>query len=372
MKDSRRIAWSMQNNGQRGKAKIRNISVSGMQMETDKLLDPYEQCVLSFDSDLGMKNYIPKTGRLVWYKKNRWRKDRYLCGVKFVEPTGFILPKLQKKIKSKFQHIGKTHKLGSALKVLFYAVIIALTGYTVWMTGAVFQGMREANQQMTYLLEQQTVLTQEYALLYQESHQKLLSAQSELKLTKMMYQESENTLVGVSQELEQTRNILSRTVNLLAQAEKNNVQLEGGLETVKHRAVEIKQKLNQAVLDLQGKNIQLGREMVVLRDQLEFYDDNIENLDEANSLVSVYHQKLKLVKSKIKELKRDSDKVRRQALREQDRVKMALGNNGYFMKDGESVNVDVKKYQAAASDSSQATVAVQARPKVNIDVEFFQ
>jgi len=70
---------------------LMDISASGMLMETDTAFDPKEECVLSFDTDLGEENYIPQVGRLVWQKKNRFSRNKYSCGIRFLDADEQVL-----------------------------------------------------------------------------------------------------------------------------------------------------------------------------------------------------------------------------------------------------------------------------------------
>ena len=76
--------------------------------------------------------------------------------------------------------------------------------------------------------------------------------------------------------------------------------------------------------------------------------------------MQLYHDKMNLVKSKIKDFRIEAKKVRTQALREMDRVRVLLGNNGYFVKNGEAVKVDIESYNSAVMNAgSQVEIKVE-------------
>ena len=89
IKENVQVPWQIKYKQRNGLARIKNISASGMLIETDRAFDLKDECIFSFDSSLGDNTYIPQVGRLVWHKRKKFSKNRYLCGIKFVEATIF-------------------------------------------------------------------------------------------------------------------------------------------------------------------------------------------------------------------------------------------------------------------------------------------
>jgi hypothetical protein len=76
------VSWSVPEQQAGGRAKIFNISLSGMSFETDRLFNPDHGMSIYF-SDAGIPP-LPVKGRLVWFKKVGEGKSHYQCGIRFL------------------------------------------------------------------------------------------------------------------------------------------------------------------------------------------------------------------------------------------------------------------------------------------------
>ena len=117
----------------------------------------------------------------------------------------------------------------------------------------------------------------------------------------------------------------------------------------------------------------MSSELAVVDAKLRYYSGEVKDTAEGRQLLKLYKSKMKLVKSKIRSFKREVKWAKKAAQKENDRIKALLGNNGYFMKNGETVEVDYRKYNAVGSESR--LIAESSRPvndEATIDLIFME
>ncbi len=381
VEDKRRVVWHLQNSDLKGQGRVRNISSSGMLLETNGLFIPHNRCVFSFNTQLGIRNYIPKQGKVVWSKRKKGKANKYLCGVRFVEPAGFVLAKLHRRIElgiKKVKYLKITRQTSSGFLTFG---IIALAGIVIWLSGSLYQDMYVTNHKMMNVSNQQATLTREYVTLYKDTQVKLQSALNELTQTRQLYQQSQSVLTDVTRELEATKAALAQTKNLLQKAKESSIEASR-LNLVK--LDQTKAKLNNEIAGfhntiaelqntvslLEEKNIQLSGEMNSINSKLQYYEGNVKNITEGRTLIKTYRSKLKEVKAKVKHFRREASLARKSALKERDRARAIFGNNGFFVQNGVPVKVDQQKYDAGVFKKTEKIEKTSVMPQnVRIDVQ---
>lgn len=363
VKDRCRLYWHLQDSDIKGRGRVCNISTSGMLLETNGLFVPNNQNRFTFTTNLGIDNYIPKFGEIVWHRKKKDKKNGYLCGVKFVEPAGFVLSKLQRKIDHGLKKAKVMEVTETTSNALIAGGIIALAAIVVWLAAGIYQDMTVTNHSLIKSSNQQAVITQTYIGQLKETQLQLNSALDELASTRILYQESQSALGDITKELESTKAILAQTEALLVQARQGAIdsQILNERELLKTKA-----ELMNTIVILEQKNVQLAGEMNVINSKLQYYEGNINNLDEGKLLIKEYRTKLRKVKRKVNHFRKEAKLTRIAALKERDRIRLILGNNGFFMKDGRSVRVDEQRYQDGILYSATQGAG---KGNVNIDVK---
>ncbi|MBU0467546.1 MAG: PilZ domain-containing protein [Candidatus Omnitrophica bacterium] len=357
----KKISWFIDEKGANGKGYVRNISSSGMLLEIDSDLAPTDRSFFAIDTSTEEDSFIPKKGQLVWSKKKGFSKRKYLCGIEFIEPTQKILLNLKNKIKEKISQLDKINTITNFISLILALAIIGLTAYTVSVGVETYNKMSLANIKMFAVSSKQATLTQNYASLYRDSELRLLEATQELNASSIMFKD-------VTADLEMTKAILVQTETMLADARNdmaNKMQTEiSNLTALKEKELAaVRAELVAQIKVLEDKSIDLKGEIALLDSNLKYYEGNIKNIGEGKVLLQLYHDNMNLVKSKIKDFKIEAKLVRTQALREMDRVRVLLGNNGYFIKNGEVVKVDIESYNSAV---------MNAGAQVEIKVENFK
>lgn len=376
--DQRRVFWKIKEGVQQGKATIRNVSATGMMIETNgTFVPPKDGCIFTFDSTLGHDNYIPQYGELVWSKKIGRIKNKFHCGVRFFEPADYVQTKLRQRIQKGILRITLTKRTVKGLSVVLTLGIVALTGYALWISQDVYEGLSTSVKRFITVSDQQAALTRNYKDLYNVTQTELARVTQELNATKQLYQESQDQLGSVNQELSETKMILAQTEALLIQARSGADQLTADFQTTLSQNetafADLKAKLESDIAALQQKNATLEREVGTLQEQLNFYEGNVKNIDEGYVLLNIFKERMKVVKGKIKSYKKDVRELHRRAQNERDRIQLQIGNNGYLMKNGAPVQVDMEKYNAAASAPAVVTTPIEGlAPNVEINVTNFE
>ncbi|HBO97183.1 MAG TPA: hypothetical protein DD648_04020 [Candidatus Omnitrophica bacterium] len=332
--ENTRLLWHMRENGLVGQGCIRNISASGMQIELTSVNTLPENSIFSFDSNLNDANYIPDTGRLVWRRKKRFSADQYSCGFEFANVSDVLASRLGNRVEEGVRHLTRMWKVNRGVTILLVAVTIGLTGYAVWLGGIVFQDVSRSNEGLLATATQQADLTREYQRLYADTTRRLADVTLELNQTTAQYQEARNQLQTARQELVMTRSVLSTTEGLLAQAQAGNIP--------------------QAAA------------------RIALAPDTVRNIPDARALIASYRSQIRVVAARIRQIKYEDHLARISALEERDRVRLMYGNQGYLMKSGQPVAVDVLQYRAAGFDAIPSGQGSKPDSKVRVNVTVFQ
>ena len=331
--ENTRLLWHMRENGLVGQGRIRNISASGMQIDLTSVNTLPENSIFSFDSNLNDANYIPDTGRLVWRRKKRFSADQYSCGFEFANVSDVLASRLGNRVEEGVRHLTRMWKVNRGVTILLVAVTIGLTGYAVWLGSVIFQDVSRSNEGLLATATQQADLTREYQRLYADTTRRLADVTLELNQTTALYKEAQNQLQSTQHELTMAKFILSETEGLLAQAQARAIP--------------------QAA-------------------QVALTPDMVHNVQDGRALIASYRDRIQEVAALINQLKYENRLARISVLAERDRVRLMYGNQGYFVKSGQPVQVDEQQYQAASFDALPPGKVPNPDPKVRVNVTVFQ
>ncbi|MCA9406228.1 MAG: PilZ domain-containing protein [Candidatus Omnitrophica bacterium] len=370
IKENKRILWRTSDKTKEGYGRIRNISTTGMLMETNTDFKPYDYTTFTFDSFLGHNNFIPQNGRLIWYRQKNVGQNRYLCGIKFIQPGDFVLSKLRQRIQQGAKQLAQKKRLVAVSGGFVLIATVLLTGFVVWQSQQIYRNMQVTNAVLSENVSQQAMLTQSYKFRYEASQLRVQSLTEELAAIKELYIQSDTMLTSVNQELEITQYVLRETENMLSELEAkqtaNNTPPAQITGLDRQQLEKTRTELEGTVALLQERNAALNEELKNIQEQLAFYDGDVQNIEEGRALADLYQKRLKEVKQKIRHFKTQAEKMRIAAMKERDRIQMVLGNNGYFVKDGKVVTVDTAKYNAADSSAAPNNAAREVKIDVKI------
>ncbi|MBF0531791.1 MAG: PilZ domain-containing protein [Candidatus Omnitrophica bacterium] len=340
-----RIFWSTESGNISGLGRVRNISTSGMLLETNGNPVFSDGDPLVFNPSLSADNFIPKVGRVVWQKPRPFALGRSWCGIAFTDQDATMLDHLRQRVEIGVGRLVKARRAAQGTRWAAAVLIVVMVIFSVHLLGDIFQDLAASNTQLSHVTTKQ-------AFLYQKSVARITTLEGEVAQAKAMYQESQLNLQSVTSELGTTKNLLSDTEKMLTDAKVE-------LQAIK----DLNTKYQTKIADLEDKNAKLSQEMRVLQDRLTFYEGNVKNSEEARDWLLMYRNRVHLVKSRIKKFKQEAQEVRKSAQKEADRARILLGNKGYFVKDGQRVVVDQEKYNSVTHDV--------AKPNVKVDVQVF-
>jgi hypothetical protein len=243
-------------------------------------------------------------------------------------------------------------KVRNTVGFLLTVVMIGLTAFVLYIQNENYQTIETSSDLSLNANVRQSDNYRHYVKRYNDTKAQLVETQT--RLSKMTLE-----LELVSKELESTKSVLSDTQNMLAQTQEENKVLSGDpmaaarLQKINAAARKVNDKVAKNLEGLQKKNDSYGKELVQLNHDLNNYQANISDLKEGNDIINEFKMKIKAVKQKMNDLRREARLAKISAQEEHDRQMVILGNNGFMFKDGQSKSV------AQASEKS-----------VDIDVKF--
>ena len=185
------------------------------------------------------------------------------------------------------------------------------------------------------------------------------------KETKIQLEETTRKLEAVTKELDDmtaqlntTKGMLAQTQTMLAQAQAENNKLKEDLQSLDGiktgENVQNLSELEARIATLKAKNAQATSELSDLKVQLRAFQADFTTKEEGRTLITLFQNKIKLVKSRMHYLEQEAYFAKVAAQKERDRVAALNGNLGFLIHNGEvqkpnssnkSFSIDVKMVQ---------------------------
>ncbi len=316
VKDSCPLTWQWKQTGLTGQARIRNISTSGMLLEakTDALLE--RNTLLEFASLLS-NQALPALGRLVWSQPQGLFNRHKLWGVEFVDPAQDVVAGIQKRIQAKAARIALSQKM---LDHVGWVLLILMT----FMAAGVL---------IIQVVNYNNLVIASKMLLSSSAQQSAL------------YRTSFDDYFHLKSLYGQTAQDLQAAKVAISQLGAQNHLLNEQMQAVKTR--------------LKAENKRLSEQLKVVRTRLDMYEGKFQNMDQAQQALALNKDSLRAIKGRLHVLRREARLSRIAAQQERDRILLALGNQGWVIKDG-------KPFQPP----EQADVV--SPTKIRVDVEIME
>lgn len=314
--DKSSVRWHIKDADINGKARICNISESGVLLEARAAVCPSANSVLSFEAaDPLPAKQIPAVGRLIWSKRKGLWPRQFLWGIEFIEPAQDVISSLHEKVKIKIERLKGLEKAVNVSGSLLLIAMIALAGYSLSQQNAVYRS-------------------------YEESARLLLGTSA---------QQAELNGVLIT-DLQETRTVLLETETILAQTKEQNVALQAQV-----------QGLQTDLQAVQAHNGELSKEVSVLQERLRPLEAEINSIEEGKSFSRAILNRLHAIKKGIHTVKRKAALARIAAQKERDQFLLSQGNQGYLIRD-------------AKPQPRNLPVSESAKPekKIKIDVEMVE
>jgi len=164
----------------------------------------------------------------------------------------------------------------------------------------------------------------------------------ELDETTRKLEEVNNQLNQVSAELATTKGMLSQTQVMLVSAQDENTKLKQELQGLDQlRSTENVQNINQLqsrIKSLKDRDSLISMQLVDLKSQLRAFQAEFSNPEEGQSLIVLFQNKIRLVKSRMHYIKQEAFFAKVAAQKEKDRLAVLNGNSGFVMRNGQMQN----------------------------------
>jgi len=79
------VSWKVADQGISGEGTVVNISSSGLLLQTDRIFELSDNCVLSIESGLEDLPFESKKGKIMWFRRIHTPQERFQCGVQFIK-----------------------------------------------------------------------------------------------------------------------------------------------------------------------------------------------------------------------------------------------------------------------------------------------
>ena len=128
----------------------------------------------------------------------------------------------------------------------------------------------------------------------------------------------------------------------MSQAQEENIELKQelrGLDKLRiSENVQNMGELRAKIKSLKDRDSQISVQLADLKDQLRAFEAEFSNPDEGRSLIILFQNKIKLVKSRMHYLNQEAFFARVAAQKEKDRLAVLNGNSGFVMRNGQLQN----------------------------------
>jgi hypothetical protein len=191
--------------------------------------------------------------------------------------------------------------------------------------------------------------------LFYWTYNQLMASNESIQNSNRVYQKVLDDSLAINRanvrELKDFKERLQMTESLLAKMKEENDKLREKLVLLNKVA-----ELESDIARLKERNSQILNQMSQMEWKSPYREQRLKSVGEAKALLAEYADKLRLVKTRIRDIKGAERQKQILALEEADKMKMVLGNNGYLVRDG-------KIMPAALASPAESQ-------KVKVDVTF--
>lgn len=156
------------------------------------------------------------------------------------------------------------------------------------------------------------------------------------RLSELLLQEQAVLLQTRGQKIAMITENLRKTATLVTQLKTENEKLQGQVKLLDKMP-----ELEKTIALLEERNATLLAQMDTLREKGPDWDAEIQSVQDGKNYLSKYSDWIRKVKRRIRTIKHEAFQERVEARKEQDRIRSLLGNNGYVIRDGRMLPMDV-------------------------------
>ncbi len=165
---------------------------------------------------------------------------------------------------------------------------------------------------------------------------------AQLEETTRKLEEVNRQLDEVTSQLSTTKGMLTETQQMLNQAQTENQKLKEDLQGI--AGSDNLKDLETNISSLKERNKQVTDQLSNLKSELRAFEGEFASVQEGLSLISLFQNKIKLVKSRLSYLKQEAYFAKIAAQKEHDRISALNGNNGFIVRNGQAHKPGEKGY----------------------------
>lgn len=244
--------------------------------------------------------------------------------------------KLDASVENQRQHNHSKRLVGGILSI----VMIALTIYVLNLQNQNSSILSKSTDLALTSSSLATINYRTYVGRYKET-------KIELDETTRKLEEVNRELDQVTTELATTKGMLTQTQGMLVSAQDENAKLKQQLQGLNElRSTENVQNIGELqakIKTLNDKDSQVSAQLTDLKTQLRAFEADFSSPEEGRSLIVLFQNKIKLVKTRLHYLKQEAFFTKVAAQKEKDRLAVLNGNSGYVLRNGQPQNPDGTK-----------------------------
>ena len=243
-----------------------------------------------------------------------------------------VLNQQESKIEPNLDNQRQNSHLKKIVGIILSLVMIALTAYVLNLQHQNYNILSKSTDLALVASDRATVNYRTYVGKYKET-------KIELDETTRKLEEVNRQLNQVTVELATTKGMLTQTQGMLASAQDENTRLKQelqGLDSLRNTEnVQNIGELQDKIATLKDKDSQISSQLTDLKEQLRAFEGQFSDLKEGQSLIVLFQEKIKLVKSRMHYLKQQAFFAKVAAQKEKDRLAILNGNSGFVLRNGQ-------------------------------------
>ncbi|MBI4308768.1 MAG: hypothetical protein HY591_00400 [Candidatus Omnitrophica bacterium] len=216
--------------------------------------------------------------------------------------------------------------------LILAVVMIALTAYVINLQNQNNRTLSHTNELFASSSSHQASNYRSYVKQYKDTKEQLEETTRKLEMV-------QKELDQASAELATTKGMLTETQGMLAQAQAENAKLKQEVQDLEvlrgAENVKTVPELEARINSLKQKNVEVSSELTNVKNELRAFEAEFSDTREGKSLIVLFQNKIKLVKSRMRYLKQEAYFAKVAAQKEKDRVAAMNGNSGYLVRGGQ-------------------------------------
>jgi len=251
-----------------------------------------------------------------------------------------LLNQQESKIETGMDTERQNKHIKKIVGIVLSLVMVVLTVYVLYLQQQNYNITVQSTSLALVSGEHATANYNTYVGRYKVTKVKLDETKAQLDETTRKLEEVNRQLDQVTTELATTKGMLSQTQGMLVSAQEENNKLKQELQGLDQlRNTENVQNLDQLqdkIKTLKDKDTQVTLQLSELKTQLRAFEADFSDLQEGQSLIVLFQNKIKLVKTRMRYLKQEAFYTKVAAQKEKDRLAALNGNSGFVLRNGQA------------------------------------